>query len=151
MRKLALSALVALLVVAALPVAAAPAFPEVIPLPNDFGAEGVTVGRGGTFYAGSLNDGSVLAGDLSGDDGNPSVFTGQAEICDLVDNDCDDAVDEPEVCGGMACTVHARSGRGPLAAAALVLCLGVLVAGRRSPVPELRSADGTQSRSFWNS
>lgn len=70
MRKLALSALVALLVVTALPATAAPAFPEVIPLPNDFGAEGVTVGRGGTFYAGSLNDGSIFAGDLSTGEGS---------------------------------------------------------------------------------
>jgi len=99
MRKLALSALVALLVVAALPVAAAPAFPEVIPLPNDFGAEGVTVGRGGTFYAGSLNDGSVFAGDLSTGEG--SILVGAQEGRMAVGLDVDDRSNVLFVAGGL--------------------------------------------------
>jgi hypothetical protein len=43
------------------------AFPDLIPLPADFGPEGITVGRGTTFYAGSLaaaTRGQILVGDL---------------------------------------------------------------------------------------
>ena len=43
------------------------AFPDLIPLPADFGPEGITVGYGSTFYAGSLaasTRGQILVGDL---------------------------------------------------------------------------------------
>ena len=43
------------------------AFPNLIPLPADFGPEGIAVGRGSTFYAGSLaatTRGQILVGDL---------------------------------------------------------------------------------------
>lgn len=40
------------------------AFPSVIPLPNGFRPEGIATGRGGTFYVGSLADGSIYRGDL---------------------------------------------------------------------------------------
>ncbi|MPZ96392.1 MAG: superoxide dismutase [Propionibacteriales bacterium] len=40
------------------------AFPETIPLPDGFQPEGITSGRGLTFYAGSLADGRIFAGDL---------------------------------------------------------------------------------------
>jgi sugar lactone lactonase YvrE len=42
-------------------------FPALIPLPADFGPEGIAVGRGTTFYAGSLaatTRGQILVGDL---------------------------------------------------------------------------------------
>lgn len=39
-------------------------FPTVISLPNGFRPEGVAIGKGTTFYAGSLADGSVYAGDV---------------------------------------------------------------------------------------
>ena len=42
-------------------------FPALIPLPADFGPEGIAVGRGSTFYAGSLaasTRGQILVGDL---------------------------------------------------------------------------------------
>jgi sugar lactone lactonase YvrE len=42
-------------------------FPDLIPLPADFGPEGIAVGNGTTFYAGSLaasTRGQVLVGDL---------------------------------------------------------------------------------------
>lgn len=42
-------------------------FPDLIPLPSDFGPEGIAVGRGSTFYAGSLaaaTRGQILVGDL---------------------------------------------------------------------------------------
>jgi sugar lactone lactonase YvrE len=45
----------------------APAFPDFIQLPADFGPEGIAVGNGSTFYAGSLaasTRGQILVGDL---------------------------------------------------------------------------------------
>lgn len=99
MRKLALSALVTLLVLAALPAAAGPAFPEVIPLPDDFGPEGVTVGRGGTFYAGSLNDGSIFAGDLSTGEGSILVSPPPGRMA--VGLDVDDRSNTLFVAGGL--------------------------------------------------
>ncbi len=51
----------------ALPPADAPAagaFPEVISLPDDFQPEGIAIGRGTSFYAGSLADGSIYKGDV---------------------------------------------------------------------------------------
>ena len=57
--------------VVALALAAAPAgvseataFPSIINLPNGFQPEGIAVGRGHQFYAGSLADGSIYGGDL---------------------------------------------------------------------------------------
>lgn len=43
---------------------AAPSFPQVIPLPDGFGPEGIAVGRGTTFYVGSLATGAIYRGDL---------------------------------------------------------------------------------------
>jgi sugar lactone lactonase YvrE len=59
-------ALVAALALAAAPagVGAAQAFPSVISLPNGHQPEGVAVGRGTTFYVGSLANGSIYSGDL---------------------------------------------------------------------------------------
>lgn len=51
--------------------AAAKAFPEVIPLPTAFQPEGIALGPGHTFYAGSLADGTILQGDLR---------TGESEV-----------------------------------------------------------------------
>ena len=45
----------------------APSYPDLIPLPTGFGPEGIAVGNGHTFYAGSLAPatlGQVLVGDL---------------------------------------------------------------------------------------
>jgi sugar lactone lactonase YvrE len=39
-------------------------FPRVIPLPDGFRPEGVTTGRGASFYAGSLVDGAIFRGDV---------------------------------------------------------------------------------------
>jgi sugar lactone lactonase YvrE len=57
--------------VVALALAAAPAdagaahaFPPVISLPNGHQPEGIAIGRGTTFYAGSLANGSIYRGDL---------------------------------------------------------------------------------------
>jgi streptogramin lyase len=43
---------------------ARPTFPETIPLPTGFQPEGIAIGRGSTFYAGSLATGAVIRGDL---------------------------------------------------------------------------------------
>ncbi len=40
-------------------------FPQVIPLPDGFRPEGVVVGRGTSFYAGSLVDGAIFRGDVA--------------------------------------------------------------------------------------
>lgn len=54
-------------------IAAAPlqAFPDVISLPDGFRPEGIAVGRGTTFYVGSIGTGAVYRGDLR---------TGEGEI-----------------------------------------------------------------------
>jgi sugar lactone lactonase YvrE len=51
--------------------AAAPVFPDVIPLPTGFQPEGIATGRGTEVFAGSLATGAVVKGDLR---------TGQTEI-----------------------------------------------------------------------
>lgn len=43
---------------------AQPPFPEVIALPDGFQPEGISTGRGSSFYVGSLADGSIYRGDL---------------------------------------------------------------------------------------
>ena len=52
-------------------IAAAP-FANPVPLPDDFAPEGIAVGTGSTFYAGSLVDGDIYRGDLRTGEG--SVF-----------------------------------------------------------------------------
>lgn len=48
-------------------------FPSEIDLPDGFFPEGIAVGRGSTFYVGSLADGSIYRGDLRTGEG--AVFT----------------------------------------------------------------------------
>jgi sugar lactone lactonase YvrE len=65
MRALLVAAAVAAATLGPAPTAdARTTFPEVIPLPNGFFPEGIAVGRGTTFYAGSLAGGAVYRGDL---------------------------------------------------------------------------------------
>lgn len=52
------------LLIIALPAAAGAAYPQLIPLPTAFRPEGIALGTGHTFYAGSLADGTILVGDL---------------------------------------------------------------------------------------
>lgn len=49
--------------------AAAVAFPDVIPLPDGFRPEGIAVGKGTTFYVGSIPTGAIYRGDLRTGDG----------------------------------------------------------------------------------
>ncbi len=48
-------------------------FPETIPLPNGFQPEGIAVGKGDTFYVGSIPTGAVYAGSLRTGMGNVLV------------------------------------------------------------------------------
>jgi sugar lactone lactonase YvrE len=59
---LAISSLV--LLVTAMPATADSAYPDVIQLPTAFQGEGIAIGSQHTFYAGSLADGTIVAGDL---------------------------------------------------------------------------------------
>lgn len=68
----ALVAVLGLLVAAAAPAAAAPAAAapaaartSLVPLPDGLRPEGITAGRGDTYYVGSLADGRIVTGDLS--------------------------------------------------------------------------------------
>ena len=49
------------------------AFPETIPLPNGWQPEGIAIGRGTTFYVGSIPTGAVYRGDLRSGKGAPLV------------------------------------------------------------------------------
>lgn len=62
--------LVSIALIAAVP--AAP-FPAVVPLPNGFQPEGVAVGRGSEFFAGSRASGAVYHGDLRSGEGSVLV------------------------------------------------------------------------------
>ena len=67
---------IVLLLCLAAPAAAGHRFPETIPLPNGWLPEGIAVGEGNSFYAGSRADGSVYKGSLK---------TGRGDV--LVDED----------------------------------------------------------------
>ncbi|HWR67156.1 MAG TPA: hypothetical protein VN364_13645 [Bellilinea sp.] len=74
MRKIKQSVVLALAALLLIPVpvsANASTFSEMIDLPQGFQPEGIAVGRGSTFFTGSLADGRVLRGDLR---------TGESEI-----------------------------------------------------------------------
>jgi sugar lactone lactonase YvrE len=68
-------ALLLMLAVSAVPALAAPGgtFPNIIPLPDGWQPEGIAVGRGTTFYAGSLANGAIYRGDLRSGDGSVLV------------------------------------------------------------------------------
>jgi sugar lactone lactonase YvrE len=50
--------------------ASAKTFPDLIPLPNGFQPEGIAVGKGNTFYVGSIPTGAVWRGDLRTGEGD---------------------------------------------------------------------------------
>lgn len=64
MRRLAIAIVGVLMFAVTAPATAKVAFPDVIQLPTAFQSEGITIGSQTTFYAGSLADGTVVAGDL---------------------------------------------------------------------------------------
>jgi len=72
-----ISLVLALILVAALPTAAAAApFPDRIDLPDGFAPEGIAVGNGSTFYTGSLSGQGIWRGDLRTGDGGLLVVGG---------------------------------------------------------------------------
>jgi hypothetical protein len=81
---LTLSSLLILVSMLAAPASAAPGdtFPKIIPLPNGWQPEGITSGRGTAFYAGSLANGAIYAGDLRTGKGSVLVTgqTGQVAV-----------------------------------------------------------------------
>ena len=79
-RTLLLAATVALVAVPA--AFAKAAFPETIALPNGWQPEGIAIGRGTTFYVGSIPTGAIYRGDLRTGQGAPLVqgATGRAAV-----------------------------------------------------------------------
>jgi sugar lactone lactonase YvrE len=72
-----LTAIAALLLALALPAATgAAAYPDRIDLPDEFAPEGIAVGRGHTFYVGSLAGAGIWRGDLRTGEGEPLVEGG---------------------------------------------------------------------------
>ncbi|MGD2157717.1 MAG: hypothetical protein PVG14_11625 [Anaerolineales bacterium] len=72
-RKLVILSLITVLVLVAILstlAAAGEAFPQLIGLPTGHAPEGIAVGRGTSFYAGSLANGSVYGGDLRTGEGD---------------------------------------------------------------------------------
>jgi sugar lactone lactonase YvrE len=70
-------ALVAVLMFSSVTAAQAAVFPDVIPLPNGWLPEGIAIGTGYTFYAGSRVDGAIYRGDLQTGQGDVFI-AGQA-------------------------------------------------------------------------
>jgi sugar lactone lactonase YvrE len=69
--------------VLATPLAAKSNFPERIALPDGFRPEGIAIGKGGTFYVGSIPSGAIYRGSLKtgeGDEFIPGAATGKAAI-----------------------------------------------------------------------
>ena len=91
------TALVAAVAVVGEPAGGAP-FPSSIPLPVDFAPEGIAVGAGSTFYAGSLTSGDIFRGDLRS--GAGSVFIDAAPGRSAVGMKVDEAHHRLFVAGG---------------------------------------------------
>ncbi len=82
-----LTVLFALLLTLGVPAAAgAAAFPDRIDLPDDFAPEGIAIGRGTTFYTGSLSGQGIWRGDLRTGDGMLLVDEGGPFVGMKVDN-----------------------------------------------------------------
>jgi sugar lactone lactonase YvrE len=73
-RLILLPAVLAMLALVAAPAAAA--FPTQINLPNDFQPEGIAIGRGSTFFSGSLAGAGIFRGDLRTGNGSLLVTGG---------------------------------------------------------------------------
>ena len=74
MRRLAAVAVAATIaVLGGVPAGAGPSFPEVIALPDGFAPEGIAVGKGTTFFVGSIPTGAVYRGDLRTGEGSVLV------------------------------------------------------------------------------
>jgi sugar lactone lactonase YvrE len=83
----ATAAVVAVLALPLGPASAAPRGDRTIDLPTGFAGEGVAVGRGQTFYAGSLADGRIARGDLR--QGTAAVWVANPVLAPAVGLDAD--------------------------------------------------------------
>jgi streptogramin lyase len=83
----ALVAVMALTLLLAAPAAAQAVFPPVIPLPDGFQPEGIAVGRGSTFYVGSIPTGAIYQGDLRTGEGDILVPGGEGRAAIGLDFD----------------------------------------------------------------
>jgi sugar lactone lactonase YvrE len=116
-----LTLLAALALIVAAPASARP-FPDVIPLPTGFQPEGIAVGKGHTFYVGSIPTGAVLRGNLrTGSEPLPLVppQSGRSAIGIDVDNR-----NRIFVAGGMTGQAYVYAGRTGAELAAYQLALG---------------------------
>jgi len=99
MRRIALVVTLMMLLAAIPAGTSSHAFPDVIPLPNGFQPEGVTIGAGHQIYAGSLADGSIYRADLHTGEGE--IVVSAAESGDVaVGLDYDDRSGHLFVAGG---------------------------------------------------
>lgn len=80
MRRLTIAIVGALMFAVTAPATARVAFPDVIQLPTAFQAEGIAIGSQNTFYAGSLADGTVVAGNLRTGEVEELVAGGEGRI-----------------------------------------------------------------------
>jgi hypothetical protein len=78
MRRIVLAAATAALLIG-VPAVAAP-FPDRIDLPDGFAPEGITIAPGGTFYTGSLVNGSIYRGSVRTGDGSVLVPAQEGRI-----------------------------------------------------------------------
>jgi len=63
-------AVLAMLLAGIQPALASEVFPSLIPLPDGFQPEGIAVGKGSTFFVGSIPTGAIYRGDLRTGEGN---------------------------------------------------------------------------------
>ena len=82
-----LFALLALVLFPLTAVSAQAVFPEVIPLPDGFQPEGIAVGKGTTFYVGSIPTGAIYRGDLRTGEGEILVPGAEGRMATGLDYD----------------------------------------------------------------
>jgi sugar lactone lactonase YvrE len=70
LRRLLLTLLLIVLSSTMIGAASAQTFPDLIPLPNGFQPEGIAVGKGSTFFVGSIPTGAIYRGDLRTGEGD---------------------------------------------------------------------------------
>jgi len=96
---------------AAAPAEAGAAFPTSIALPNGFQPEGFTIGRGTSFYVGSLAGGAVFKGDLATGHGSILVPASDGAMKTGLKVDRHNRLWAATAGGGGAAVYDARSGR----------------------------------------
>jgi sugar lactone lactonase YvrE len=101
-------AVLALLLAGFQPVLAQVVFPPVIPLPVGFQPEGIAVGKGTTFYVGSIPTGAIFRGDLRTGEG--SILVQPQEGRSAIGLDYDERSNALFVAGGMTGQAYVYDG-----------------------------------------